>query len=365
MILVVVDKFSKYAHFVPMKHPYTALTVATTYMQQIFRLHGLPLALISDRDRIFTSALWQELFRLSQTQVRMSSSYHLQTDGQTERVNQCLETYLRCFVHSCPRNWYRWLFLAKYWYNTTFHSTLGRTPYEVVYGTLPREFGVEQLEQCTVPATWLKEREIMMELLQQQLKRGQDRMKAQADKKRTDREFAVGDLAFLRHQPFIQTSLAQCPFQKLAIRHYGPYKIEARVGKVAYKLKLPATSKIHPMVHVSQLKQALGCDIPAEEALRPDSDILQAEHTPLTILADRIVTTAAGEQSRLFVLWSELPPSMATWEDPEDLQRRFPTSLAWGQARTQQGENVTSVTHQGSGTTRQIPSGAETSETSG
>lgn len=152
-----------------MKHPYTALSVATTFMQHIFKLHGLPMAIISDRDRIFTSTLWQELFKLAQTQLRMSSSYHPQTDGQTERVNQCLETYLRCSVHACPRNWYKWLFLAEYWYNTTFHSALGRTPFEVIYGTMPREFGVNQVDECTVPdlATWLKERKVMLELLQQ------------------------------------------------------------------------------------------------------------------------------------------------------------------------------------------------------
>lgn len=158
MILVVVDKYSKYAHFVPLKHPYTAFTVATAFMQHIFHLHGLPLAIISDRDRIFTSTLWQELFKLSHAKLRLSSSNHPQTDGQTERVNQCLETYLRCSVHSCPKNWYKWLFLAEYWYNTTFHSVLGRTPFEVIYGTHPRESGVTQVDECIVPdlAAWLR-----------------------------------------------------------------------------------------------------------------------------------------------------------------------------------------------------------------
>jgi hypothetical protein len=104
VILMVVDKFSKYAHFVALTHPYTALTIANAYMKNIFRLHGLPLAIISDRDRIFTSTVWQELFKPSQTQLRLSSSYHSETDGQKERVNQCLEGYLRCAVHSCPGN---------------------------------------------------------------------------------------------------------------------------------------------------------------------------------------------------------------------------------------------------------------------
>ena len=86
-ILVVVDKFSKYAHFVPLSHPFTAMKVAMLYMDHIFKLHGLPQAIISDRDRIFTSHLWQELFKLSGTDLKLSTAYHPQTDGQTERVN--------------------------------------------------------------------------------------------------------------------------------------------------------------------------------------------------------------------------------------------------------------------------------------
>lgn len=86
-ILVVVDKFTKYAHFVPLSHPYTALQVAQAYVDNIYKLHGLPKSIVSDRDRIFTSHVWRELFRLTDTQLMMSSSYHPQTDGQTERVN--------------------------------------------------------------------------------------------------------------------------------------------------------------------------------------------------------------------------------------------------------------------------------------
>lgn len=101
-ILVVVDKMSRYAHFLPLTNPFTAFQVAMVYMNNVFKLHGLPTAMVSDRDRVFTSTVWQELFKLTGTQLRMSTAYHPQTDGQTERVNQCLETYLRCFVHACP-----------------------------------------------------------------------------------------------------------------------------------------------------------------------------------------------------------------------------------------------------------------------
>ena len=102
-IMVVVDKLSKFAHFVPLRHPYTAQKVTQVFLDNIFRLHGLPTHIILDRDPIFTSSFWRELFRLAQVTLAMSSAYHPQSDGQTERVNQCLETYLRCCVHSCPR----------------------------------------------------------------------------------------------------------------------------------------------------------------------------------------------------------------------------------------------------------------------
>jgi transposase InsO family protein len=108
-ILVVVDKFTKYAHFIPLPHPYTALTVAQLFISQVYRLHGFPVAVISDRDPVFTSQFWQHFFKLAGAELRMSSSYHPQSDGQTERVNQCLETFLRCFVNACPKKWSFWL----------------------------------------------------------------------------------------------------------------------------------------------------------------------------------------------------------------------------------------------------------------
>jgi transposase InsO family protein len=93
-ILVIIDKFTKYGHFIPLSHPYIAMSVAQVCVDQIYKLHGLPKIIISDRDKVFTSIFWQQLFKLTDTTLNMSSSYHPQTDGQTERLNQCLETYL-------------------------------------------------------------------------------------------------------------------------------------------------------------------------------------------------------------------------------------------------------------------------------
>jgi transposase InsO family protein len=189
-ILVVVDLFSKYAHFLPLLHPYTALKVAQLFMDSVYKLHGLPQSIVSDRDKVFTSKFWQELFKLTGTTLRMSTSYHPQTDGQTERVNQCLETFLRSFVHACPTKWSHGLSLTEYWYNTSFHSSLGRSPFEVQYGRALRHLGLT-LTDAVPPLdlqACLDQRELMVKLVQHHLHRAQQRMKFQADKKRTDRE---------------------------------------------------------------------------------------------------------------------------------------------------------------------------------
>ena len=104
-LLVVVDKRTRFAHFLPLAHPYTASKLANIYMQQLYKLHGFPGAIVSDRDPILTSHFWQELFKYAGTELRMSTANHPQTDGQTERVNQCIETYLRCFIQACPKRW--------------------------------------------------------------------------------------------------------------------------------------------------------------------------------------------------------------------------------------------------------------------
>jgi hypothetical protein len=137
IIMVVVDRLSKYAHFCALQHPFTTSTVSQLFMDQVFKIHGMPHSIIYDHDPTFTNNFWQELFKLQGTQLHLNTSYHPQTNGQTEVVNKCLETYLRCFSSKRKNKWDQWLPLAEWWYNTSYHTTTRMTPFEAVYGKKP------------------------------------------------------------------------------------------------------------------------------------------------------------------------------------------------------------------------------------
>jgi hypothetical protein len=104
-------------------------------LDDIVKIHGIPKSIVSDRDKVFTSAFWIELFKFLRTELNLSSVYHPQIDGQTECVNQCLEIFLRCTLQATPRQWVKWLPLAELWYNTSYHSSLQCTPFKALYGT--------------------------------------------------------------------------------------------------------------------------------------------------------------------------------------------------------------------------------------
>lgn len=184
-IFVVVDRLSKYAHFVGIRHPFDAFTVASVFIKEVVRLHGFPTSIVLDRDRIFLSTFWKEIFKLHGTSLKKSTSYHPQTDGQTEIVNKGLETYLRCFVGNKPTTWAKWLAWVEFSYNTAPHCSTKLSPFKVVYGREPPHLlrvgaghtPVNNVEEM------LQERDALLDDLHFNLIRAQQVMKAVADVK--------------------------------------------------------------------------------------------------------------------------------------------------------------------------------------
>lgn len=136
-VVVVVDGFTKFAHFLPLKHPFNASSVASVFVKEIVRLHRFPSTIVSDRDKVFMSNFWRELFRLQGTALLRSTTYHPQMDGQSEIVNKVVETYLRCFIQGNPRKWVYWLAWTEFWHNTSYHTTTKCTPFKELYGRDP------------------------------------------------------------------------------------------------------------------------------------------------------------------------------------------------------------------------------------
>ena len=204
VIMVVVDRLSKYAHFVALKHPYTAITIAKAFVANVVRLHGIPTAIVSDRDKVFVSSFWQALFQLQGTKLRMSSSYHPQTDGQIEVVNRTLEQYLRCFAGDQPRKWVEWIPWAEFSYNTSIHSATKMTSFEAVYGILPPHLLTYVPGTSRVQAVdeYLRDRDTILYELRHNLSLARQRMKSQADLKRREVSFEVGDYVYLKLQPY-------------------------------------------------------------------------------------------------------------------------------------------------------------------
>jgi hypothetical protein len=196
VVFVVVDRLSNAAHFGMLSTHFTAAKVAELFAVMVCRLHGMPRSIVSDRDPIFLSHFWQELFKLSGTKLRMSTAYDPQSDGQTEIVNKILQQYLHCFVHNKPKQWGKYLHWAEWHYNTSIHTATGFSPFQIVYGRPPPTLsdyipGSTQLQ--AVEATLL-DRDSVLQILKNKLQKAQSVMKTAADQHRIPHKFAVGDL---------------------------------------------------------------------------------------------------------------------------------------------------------------------------
>ncbi|WVZ83700.1 LOW QUALITY PROTEIN: hypothetical protein U9M48_030821 [Paspalum notatum var. saurae] len=313
VILVVVDRFTKYAHFIPLSHPYTA------------QLHGLPKVIVTDRHPIFTSDIWQSLFRALGVKLHLSTAYHPQTDGQTERVNQCLENYLRCMCFTSSKCWQHWLSLAEWWYNTSYHTSLNLTPFQAQYGFPPPMVSEDICTDCpnlTVQEQ-LRNRQVAQQVIKDNLQKAQNRIKHQADKNRQERQFAVGDMVYLKIQPYRHTSLSSHRSLKLHSKYYGPFESWNRLVELltrSYCLKVA-----HYMTFFIQLKKHLG----PKAVPSADLPLIDSKGTikvaPAALLDHRLIPRNNEPVVQWLIQWLNLPPSEATWEDASCIRKVFPS----------------------------------------
>jgi hypothetical protein len=174
-----------------------------------------------------------------------SSSYHPQFDGQTKIVNKRLEGYLHYIVSDKQTQWLKWLPLAEWWYNTSFHTATKMTLFMALYGYHPPSITSSLKEKSKVQAVedHIKNQQQVLQILEDNLTMAKNRMKQQADQHRSERSFEVGDWVFLRLQPYKPMSLKQAKKDnKLSPKYYGPYKVLQKIGTMTYKLELPASS---------------------------------------------------------------------------------------------------------------------------
>jgi hypothetical protein len=316
-ILVVVDKLTKSAHFIPVRDTYDVADVARVFINEIIRFHGVPKKIISDRDSRFTSRFWTCMQTALGTQLNLSTAYHPETDGQTERVNQVLEDMLRMYVMDQQSHWEKYLPLVEFAYNNSYHSSIGMPPFEALYG-----------RPCRTPLSWdrledrviigpelIHEMEAQVRQIRQRLKEAQDRQKSYADAHRTDRRYEVGDQVFVRIKPN-KSTIRFGKGTKLSPRFIGPFKVVERVGPVAYRLALPPhLHRIHNVFHVSVLRHYiadLSHNIQWKELQVSDEGVITVE--PLRILERRVRQLRNRLVDQVKVQWDKYSPGSATWE---------------------------------------------------
>ncbi|GJS47909.1 ty3-gypsy retrotransposon protein [Tanacetum coccineum] len=271
------------------------------------------------------------------------------TDGQTEVVNRCLEQYLRAMVSNRPQQWVRYLPWAEYCYNSSYHSSIKMSPFQALYGRLPLTVVPYPPGSSKVAAVddLLRERDGLLQQLKDNLLSAKQRMECKANCKRRDVEFNVGDMVLVKLQPYRQITLAKRLSNKLAKRYYGPYKVEARVGKVAYRLALPPSSKIHPVFHVSILKAFVGDDNGIVADFPEELHDGQPVEQPLAICGSRRVLQNGSPAEQILVQWVGGSPDEATWEWLSEFQTTYPAYNLEDKVVSEDGENDTSLEEHG------------------
>ena len=252
-IVTFVDRLSKQVHFAATTKKVNAPELAKILRHTVYKYHGMPKAIISDRDERFLSHFWQALFAVVGTELKYSTAYHPQTDGQSERANRTLEEYLRHFVSPRQDDWDDHLDLAEFAINNSINPSTGYTPFFMTYGHNPRTALDLATDEAMTPQAqdFVQEMADTLRHAKAKLHEAHVRQAQQANKHRRELTFRIGD------QVRLSTTNLQLPStmsKKLAAKYLGPFTVEKVISPVAYKLKLPQSLKIHPVFHVSLLQ---------------------------------------------------------------------------------------------------------------
>ncbi|KAJ0814205.1 putative nucleotidyltransferase, Ribonuclease H [Helianthus annuus] len=326
-IWVIVDRLTKSAHFLPIREDFSAEKLAKIYVDEIVSRHGVPLNIISDRDARFSSRFWRTMQSAMGTQLNLSTAYHPQTDGQTERTIQTLEDMLRASVIDFGGSWDSHLPLIEFSYNNSYHSSINMAPFEALYGRKCRspvcwnEIGEAQL---TGPDLILETTD-KVKKVRDNLQTARSRQKSYADQRRKPLEFQVGDRVLLKVSPW-KGVIRFGKKGKLAPRYVGPFKIVERIGKVAYRLELPPElGNVHPTFHVSNLKKCLADEnlhIPLDE-IRVDKTLHFVEK-PVEIV-DRTFRQLKNKRIHLVkIRWESKRGPKFTWERKDQMKAKYP-----------------------------------------
>jgi hypothetical protein len=317
-ILVVVDRFTKMAHFSATKTTADAADVARLFLQDVYRLHGLPADIVSDRDKIFTSNFWRHLLAILDVQPNMSTAFHPQTNGQTERVNQVLEQYLRIFCNYQQDNWQELLPLAEFAYNNAAHASTGKSPFFANQAYHPN--CVTTVSPRAANSTNPAADDLTKSLRDVHKQLALDLAEAAANHARFyDRKvkeappFKIGDQVWLLRRN-IKTAR---PSDKLDHKRLGPYPIKDKIGRAAFRLQLPASMRIHPVFHVSLLEPVHLNDIPGR-VQDPAPPVVVDDHEEFEV-EEVLDSRVRYGKLQYLIHWKDWPISSRTWEPQANL----------------------------------------------
>ena len=308
-ILVIVDRLTKYAYFLPYMETMKTTTLAYVVHKEVLSQHGLPNEFITDRGTTFTSNFWKALTQQLGIKHKLSTAFHPQTDGQTERTNRTLEQYLRAYVNYPQNNWVELLPSAQFAYNSAQHESTKKTPFYANYGYEPtihqQALGTTQNPAGRLRADQLKD---LHEELTKELEFVRHRMKRHYDKSRmSEPPLEEGDKTFLIRRN-IKTKR---PSDKLDFKKLGPFIVKRKISDTNYELSLPEGMKIHPVFHISLLEPA-----PANSELQDQVEVEdEPEFEVEAILAER----QQGQQTEYLVKWKGYDHAENTWEPTEHL----------------------------------------------